>query len=510
MKKFVKIIKNNTLIKFRLLEVLIIIALVLSFLLARLVPSGKIFYNRDFSRSFFALGGQGFISQFSPAERVDFKSGAYPKLIAEPLYFSLFTPRAFNQARLIVTYQDNLSAATPIIEAGVLKDKVVWQYEMKPVANKILDNLKWPTLQENGLTLYERRTPVADLAYFLRNITLHPDLALYNYSLLRPYYLDSYHPTKIAHVLAPSLRGPYQFYTYIDQEDLNFTFFFQDLNQNYDLKGDGVTILVNDYQGNNILTREVKDDGIIVDTAELSAQSVASFVIKDLPRGVYKVEVKTNDDIITKKILSSQSKISFINKLWLADGLFNKTELYTNVNNLRATAFGAPGQQTLLYAGQGLKINAPFQQFYKRVTPSADNLYSISLSPNNIILENDGLFSFNPSALINPDLKKVDNNWEDDKNINYILADYTPPLVKGDDKVAILNFDLSQAYREKNKYSFMLSIPGLYADNQTRLSKGEPASYLTVKSIRVELVGKSLGTKLQEIWLNKIRPVWPL
>ncbi|MCX6797805.1 MAG: hypothetical protein NTX66_01115 [Candidatus Falkowbacteria bacterium] len=507
MPKIIKKIRQSTVVKIRLILSLILLAALSSLILARLVPSGRIFYNRDFSRSWQFFGGQGFIGQFSPAERIDFKTSDYVKLIADPVYFSVFTPRFFTRARLIITYQDYLASSTPIVEAGVLMDKIVWQYQMKPVVNKILDNLNWPTLTEGGLTLYERQKPVADLAYFIQRAGERSDLALYNYSLLRPYYLDNYSPAKSTRIMAAGLRGPYQFYTYLDGEDFNLTFWFQDLNQNYDLKGDGVTVLVSDYKGQNILTRRVRDDGIIADTGQLSAQSVLAFVIKDLPRGVYKVEVKANDDIVTRKIITSQTKLTFINKLWLVDETVAAFDLYTNVNNLKATAFGPGGEQILAYNREPLSVDAPYQQFYKRVDfAGPDHLYLINLKPRNLIVENNGLFAFNQAAFINPDFKKVDSNWEADDSINYILSAYQSPTVLGPDKIAVLDFDLSNAYRENHKYSLMISIPGLYANNQARQLAGLAPAYLEIKEIRLELEGKSLGDKLKELWRENIKP----
>lgn len=504
-KKFAKI-NFNTLIKIRLFLSLLLLAVILSLVLARLVPSGQIFYNRNFSHIYQFFGGQGFISQFSPAERVIIKKGAPAELMADPVYFSLFTPRTFNTARLIIRYQDNLSPSTPIVEAGLLMDKVVWQYQMKPIANKILDNLAWPKVSEAGVTLYARQGGVSDLSYFKKIASERKDLALYNYSLFRPYYLSNYLTSKTARVVASNLRGPYQFYTYIDQEDLNFSFTFQDLNQNYDLKGDGVTVLVSDYQGENILTREVLDDGVIADTGVLSAKQILAFVVHDLPRGVHKIEVKTNDDILTSEIFSSASRLSFINKIWLYGGAEKFATLFTNANNLKATAFGPTGEQTLVYDQKDLIVNAPYQQFYKRVNvKSDDSLYSISLKPTNIIIENNGLFSRQADEYINPDFVKVDYNWEGRDDINYILSNYKSPTVQGQDKIAVLDFDLNNAYREKNKYSFMLSIPGLYAYNQGQEAAGRVSASLNIKEIRVELVGKSLGQKIKEIWQEKIK-----
>lgn len=503
MHRWLQAVKNSTLLKIRLFLALILVSVILSLLLAKIVPGGSIFYDRDYSQNYFGLGGQGFLSLFSPAERVDSLSDKYPRLLADPIYFSLFTPRRFDRAKLTIRYQDKLSDKTPIIEAGVLKDKAVWSYQMEPVENKILDSLAWNKSSQQSTTLYQRQGRTADLDYFLKSAADRSDLALYNYSLNRPFRPTSYQARQSAQVVAAALRSSYKFYTYIDQESLNFTFYFQDLNQNYDLKGDGISIVVSRYNGEKILEQTVTDDGIIVDNGNLSPQKVSSFNLKDLPTGVYRVEVKANDDIITKKIVSTQTKISFVNKLWLEDSDIKSLEVYTNSDYIKATAFGAAGLQTLSFQDRNFKIDVPFQQFNFQIKNNNNNEPRlIRVKPQSIIMENNGVFAFSSDALMSPDFPKIDINWVDSSEINYILADYHIPHLDGQDKLVVLDFDLSDAYREKGKYGFMISIPGLYADNQNRVVLGLEPAYLQIKEIKVELSGKSLGEKILELFKN--------
>lgn len=492
-------IKNKPERKLRILLSFFLLLLILSFLLAKIIPGGEMVYRRDYSRNFFALGGQGFLSLLSPADRIDSTSSSYPRLLADPIYFSLFTPRSFDRVRLLVRYQDELSDKTPIIEAGLLKDKTVWRYQIKPIENKILDSLNWSKLRQGALVLYQRLGETEKLDNFLQNAASRNDLALYNYSLNKPFNLASYQPRQSSQVVASALRGPYQFYTYLDHESLNFNFYFQDLNQNYDLKGDGVSVVVSDLAGKEIFSRDLPDDGEITDNGNLGPEKTFSLFLKDLPRGVYRVDVKTNDDLVTKKIVSTQSKLSFINKIWLEDKGSKALEVYTNSDYVRATAFGATGLQTLFFQAKAFEIDAPFQQFNFQIKNSKESSpYLLSVKPQALILENNGVFAFSPEALVDPSFLKIDNNWQDKSDINYILAEYETPQESGQDKLAILEFDLSDAYREKGKYGFMISIPGLYADNQNRAALGLEPSYLQIKEIKAELSGKSLGEKIKE------------
>ena len=76
--------------------------------------------------------------------------------------------------------------------------------------------------------------------------------------------------------------------------------------------------------------------------------------------------------------------------------------------------------------------------------------------------------------------------------INYILAGYRIPEEKDGWKTAQAEFDLNNAYQEWNKNSFIVSIPGLKADDKIDDSIG-------IREIKIELEGKTLKEKLKEI-----------
>lgn len=493
-------IKSSPVIRFRVFLFAFLLIFLLFLAVARIVPGGHITYQRDFSRPTYLLGGRGFIGHFSPAERVDLKSTDFPRVIADPLYFSLFTPRAFDKAYLTIKYRDNLASSTPIIEAGVLMDRLVWQYQMQPVENKILDSLDWSMLREGSISLYQRSDEYNNLSDFLNEAGLHEDLALYNYNLKPVLKIDNYQVSDKIASISPVLRGAYQFYVYLGDEDLNFTFFFKDINQNYDLRGDDIKIIITDTNGQEIISKDIADDGVIIDSGQETIHEPASFVVKDLPVGMYKIEVRANDDIISNKILSLQTEIFFINKLWLVDNSVESLDLYTNADNLRATAFGARGQQRVLFANQYLDVSAPFEQFYAKASANVSkDYYRINVLPDNIILENNGLFSFSDRLFLNPDFPKIDGDWRDDGQTNFILSDYQAPQEEDGLKTAVLEFNLKDAYREDKKYNFILSVPGLYAVNKNKAYLNEDLAYLEIQEISIELSGKSLFTKVKEI-----------
>jgi len=191
-----------------------------------------------------------FISKLTPEERVgpiarDKETGSYSQAVAgDPVYFSLRTPRRFDRATLILKYRrpkttgsaaENLITA-PVIEAGVLVDKTVWRHDLKPIDNQIINRLSrtWNIKEKNGLILLQRGKKYGSIDEFLNNLPPRNEIALYNYDLKTNFILKGYEPLKLGSEASRSLRGDWQFYTYIKNENLDFTFDFKDLNRNKD------------------------------------------------------------------------------------------------------------------------------------------------------------------------------------------------------------------------------------------------------------------------------------
>jgi len=69
--------------------------------------------------------------------------------------------------------------------------------------------------------------------------------------------------------------------------------------------------------------------------------------------------------------------------------------------------------------------------------------------------------------------------------INYVLANYRIPSDDGEWKTAEVEFDLTKAYSEDGKYSFLISIPGLRADDGVD-------DYIEIGGIKIDLRGRTL------------------
>lgn len=497
-------------VKLRLFLGLILLILILLFLFLKVVPGGKIIYTRDYDSWF--KTGKGFIYGFTPAERVDLKSGELPRLIGDPIYFSVFTPRTFDQAKLVIIYQNHLSSSTPLVEAGVLVDKLVWRYELKPIQNKTLDNLrfKWLRLEDRRAENSGQTAPLLILQAeknYLRSEDFQKDLksgklkncpggifnclAIYNYSLKPDYQISNYQSARPLTIDIP-LRGALQFYVYLNNEPLRLDFELVDLNQAKD--PDPITLIL--YSGDKIIASETLADSPELDTSGKLRSGKLSLSKNNLPTGVYKIELKASDDIVVKKITSSLDRLSFINKIWPVTAA-KPVVLYTDANYLQVKAFDPASRQTIKFSGQDFSVAEAYEQFTFE-TKVKQAIKEIKLAKDNLILETNGVFSFASSSLFNPNLKKVDRYFSPDTEARYLIAAYEPPrsqkidsgpLAEQEFKVASVNFDLRNAYREKGRYSFMISIPGLKTSSEQK-------NYLEIKEIRLELKGRTLWQKI--------------
>jgi len=479
------------LVKFRVFLGLVLVGLTAFFLYQAIIPGGKITYSYNFEGDGYKLAGADkFISKLTPAERVVEAKDDRQKLIADPVYFSLRTPRKLSRAKLTIEYKNE--SDRPLLEAGVLMDKTVWRYLLQPIENKILDQLVlvWSSIEKDGVMLLQREKKYDSIESFLSSPPASDEIALYNYELKKDYWLENYQPSQTKQEINYSLRGPYQFYTYLKNEDLDFVFTLSDLNKNKD--SDPVDLIL--YYNNQPITSEhLDDDGIISDSGQRGEVREIKLKQAGLPEGVYKIELRANSDIITEKIITSQSRLSFLNKLWLTDENKNNFSLFTDSQALNAETINPSSLQTLKVGEDDLALSETYRQFSRTISPGVKE---IAIERGDLILSGNGVFSFKADNLVNPNFKKVDESFpESADGINYILARYKTPDIKDGWKTAEVEFDLNNAYREWNKNSFIISIPGLRTEDGL-------GDFVEIKKVKISLSGKTLLAKLKE-FLNR-------
>ena len=478
-------IKN--VIKLRIILWHILALVVLFFIYLAIVPSGHISYTYNFEKD------NSFISSLYPKERVEPIENGIQKIIGDPVYFSLETPRTFDNADVNIKFKNNNPELNQIIESGVLVDKTIWRYKLNPVDNFFLDNLydKWNVLEKDDLVLFSRGK-IASSSYssidsFLSSPPPSNKIATYNYDLNIDYTPENYASSSDIYVLDKRLRGPYQILTYIDNEDISFDFTFSDLNKNKDSD----EININLYYGNQLIdTEHLDDDGIVDDSGEIKESRNISLNLANMPKGVYKIELRVNDDIVTDRIETKQNKLSFLNKLWLADDSLENFSVFTDSNIIYAQTTNPASIQKIEFASSGLDVEKTYKQYSVELQGTSTEIF---FKKGDIVLAGNGFFSFELSSLMNPNIKKIDSSFNlNNSQIEYILARYKKPDLDGEYLNKTINFDLAGAYREDSKYSFLISIPGLRADDEVDDS-------IEISEIKIDLYGTDLVSKIKGI-----------
>ncbi|MFH1661541.1 MAG: hypothetical protein ABIA02_00370 [Candidatus Falkowbacteria bacterium] len=470
---------------FRIFLWLILIWIVGWLLYMAIVPGGKISYSCDF------ITGECddyFIGKLTPEDRMIFSEDGIQKIIGDPIYFNLRTPRRFDSAKLILKYKNENDL--PLIESGVLADKKIWRYDLKPIENRIIDqvSLVWDVIREDYIILLQRERKYNNIEEFFSNLPNRNEIALYNYDLKTEFLIEDYESKKDKTINIPSLRGAWQAYVYIKDEEMDFDFSFSDLNKNDD--SDAIDLHL--YYDNRLI------DSWHIDDNDEDNERGLKINLASLPEGIYKLELRVNDDVITENFNTKQNKLSFINKIWIADNENENINLFTDGGIVQAqTTNPAKLQKIDITSASSVQVNKKLDinKTYKQFSSKTEDLISgIKLEKNDIILAGDGMFSFSKESLINPNFKKVNSNLDINKNgINYVLANYKIPGKDKDWKIASAEFNLSNAYREDGNYSFLISIPGLRADYEIE-------DFIEVGGIEVELCGKSLSEKIREIF----------
>jgi len=478
---------------------LILLFFIIIFLAYQFVsPSG----DWSCTHSFSSFQASSCLGDPTPKERVIKTQGGPLLILGEPVYFSVFSPRPFSHITIKITYRPHLSSSTPIFEAGFLADKKLWRYRLQPVYNLWLEQglSSWTQLRSGNLSLFQRKEKFSSLSEFLSvwrsqgsSFCSQPRcLAVYNLSLEEaPPALDlrSLSPVSENSFFPYPLRGEHQFYIFLKNKGLSLSGNLLDLNENKDI--DDAEIVV--FSGRNQVDllslpdrrpqkEESGDIGII--------QSV-KIVNSDLPSGLYRLEFRAGDDLVLSDLSVNSAYLSIINKIWPFTE--EAVSLVTDAPYLQVKALSPAALQTLDFGGRHLELTEIYKQYeIKSKRLGGEN---IRLSTGSLILANNGMFAASSSALINPDYPRLDRFSSLNEQLDFVLADYRPAIIEDEGWLSsTLEFDASDLYRERGKYSLILSIPGL-------LAEGGGGGLVEIKSINVEFSGPSLGAKIKD-WLN--------
>ena len=427
--------------------------------------------------------GRGCFSQPSPNDR--FLDERNIKMVGDPLYFSLYSPRNFDELELEIKFKPNLDKNTPVIEAGLLVDKDLWHYQLKPVYNYWLEDYSsdWQelSLKDNVEELLKENCQEISINYCLAQYNLDQT----DRNILPEFFIER-EEKNINHDLA--LRGHHSFYVYI-KNDLDLKLEAKDLNINQDRS----PITIDVYTNNDLIyTESLADDRPEKEgSGEESDYFDLDLSLASLPEGVYRVDLKANDDIVFNNLSVSSSILSWRRRLWLHESSEQNIDLVTDAKALQIKVQDPIAYQSLKFSDQDLVLDELYRQYEAILGHEYNDLtYDISLKRGGLLLEGPGVFALNEDELFNPNYSRLDRFYEE--RAKFVLTDYEK-VKRLDDGyfLAKLKFNLAGVYREDNKYNFIISIPGLRAEDKKD-------SFMEIKNIKANFSGKTLIEKINE------------
>ncbi|MBT4121932.1 hypothetical protein HOE31_03220, partial [bacterium] len=276
----------NNLYSFFKIIIIIIPFILLAFLINKdLVRSGTISFVYDFSQDSPVITNLFPANRMSDVNKVKDFDIYWQSINNEPVYFETRLPQTFDKAEVEVMYQNN---DLPLIQIGLNNmGSNEWNYDFKPLENKLLDNLDWFKLESSDKALYQRKKQYLSIDQFLEEKDTLTNFAAYNYDIDRKFTIPNYLASDDYKVMDKTLRGTHSFYTYIKDEALDFVFTIQDINRAEGL--DELKIKLYNDQGILIYEKKVDDDGLISKYDPASASRNINFYFEGLAEGAYKI-----------------------------------------------------------------------------------------------------------------------------------------------------------------------------------------------------------------------------
>lgn len=480
---------NDAIPKIRLI-LLAIIFLIAGFLLSTVVvPLGRTAYRQDFQNENYQR-----IGKIKPIERTLPATATGQTILGGPVYFTINQPRKFEQAEVQITYRTNQNFRHAQIELGVLNNKALWQYQLKPIQNTVIERAEksWSKLRVGNELLLQRTPKYTSIADFKRNPPPFEQIATYQHEwqLEKNFTLPKTGQSEIVW----QLQGGYQFFTLVGTGTLEVDFAF---SKNPDLTNEATLTEVQLYQGKNLVA--VSKLGAERTAGDKAGHWSYNFQAKDLKPGYYKIVLRADNNLITDKLVLNQENISFAGRLKFAKRQAVPVELWTNSREVNLLAQTAESVGDVYLNGQRQLIFEAFKQYsYKNSARTTQ----IRLTKPGLEIAGDGVFALKENQLFDPRLKQIDSLTDLDKEkIDYILARYDDTVEKDGWKTAKANFDLRGADLDQGAYSFVLSAPGFKADD-------DKMDWLEIKSIEAELKGDNLWQETKTFVKKVVRKLF--
>ncbi len=457
-----------------LLGIIIIFLLISSLIKKDLILDGKLIIESDLTKKL------PMISVLFPEHRVE-KENEHYIIQDEPIYFNVRSPIEFTQAEIDVEFQNG---SQKIIGLGVATEEEGWNFESHTLYNETLNNIDWYSISDGINTLYQKDKKFDDIDEFIEISNSIEGVGAYDFDLGENFTIPNYQASTEKMTIDDCLRGKHEFYTYIKNEALDFTFKIQDINRTDG--EDPLIIFVYNPRNKKIYSKIISDDGLISKIDPASNPRYVSVYIPNLEEGVYRVELSTNDDIFIREISTQQQKLVFIDRLYLcdskeySDGFVDLTlepsQIYTNGRLISFYTAHNAGLQTISLDNISINIYQKHEWIEAYSNPKLSRIY---IPKNDLKISSRGIFALEKEHYFNPEIINL-KDYSDIEEVNYIIARYQKPieLTNGWLKNKII-FNLDKAKIENGNLKFMISSLNLDSEDND----------FKINSLKIKLTG---------------------
>ncbi len=440
-------------------------------------PLGYIKHHHSFNQK--NKIGKGLVYKLGPSDRIISEN----KIFADPVYFYLRSFRKLHKAKLKIKYKispELLSSKEFIdISFGVLLDKDNWNYKLYPLYNNILNNLDDSGLQKfDDFIFWQAEGGSLNYSEFLKSEDFYSTY-FYNFNPDFNFILKEYQNNE-EYLLLERIRSSYSFFNYIKDGDLKLDFLFSKLDP---LKSQNISIFI--YLKDELIFSESISDKVFSDNSDFNY----SLLLKDLPEATYKIEIKSDDNLISEKIRSNSAKLVFINKVYL-DNAKKGIDLFANGSDFSIKVVNSGCLNIFYIEDEQQNINKIYQQFKFDLNKSNNKVSNIKSNSCGALIEGDSLFSFSQESFFNPLPKKFNKNTKINE-LKYLFANYKKAENHDDIFISELEVDLSSALKEDNAYRFLISAPFLDSINKD--------NYIELISIDFDLYSNSIFNKINRL-----------
>ena len=474
--------------KFRTIFILILSAFFVIFLLKSFSPFGlKAIYSFEYPKSNFIKNIFGLDTVLDLGKTGD-REIKHLELSSEKASFTLVappSPKPVTKAKISIDFRADKEAKISIGNNSSGETKSVTFFE------PTIQSLLWESLNENGLTLYQKNKKYDSINNFLEDPDITSsdgkNIALYNYKI-KPVIKggnslgDSFETNS-------KLRGGHTFYTYVDNNKLKIDISKIDLNQYQGSDSINITVF---YDDEEILHETIEDDGINDDSSKIT-QSQEKSIEKISENGIYKISIDGGIDSVITNIKVNQKLVVF-DRLFLVDNpaiytiadSYKTNTVYTDSKKINFT-LGHESQK------QDIKINNnTFEIDQKNKTIDLDQspitgsdiskeLNVISSEINDMEIHSESVLAFNRENFFRPYLSKtVDISPSVDVNsLNYIIGKYKKATEKNGWYHQDLEIPISPNLLENNELNF-----SIYTSDKSTSRK---TNWLKIKDLKVTL-----------------------